>query len=136
MVSKIIKDTIWINSDSETVFNALTVENELLNWFPDLEAKITLENGGDILFKWRDGAILKSKLLSVTLNQELSYGFYGGPSEPVSFKLTSEKNGTRLDLLHTIPDGNNVDMLIDIASNWAHLLVGLKCWIEKKWDIR
>ncbi len=61
---------------------------------------LMLEIGGDTLFKWHDGAILKSNVLSVTLNQEISYGFYGGPSER------------------------------------AHLLVGLKCWVEKKWDIR
>lgn len=54
----------------------------------------------------------------------------------MTFKLESETNGTRLSLSHVIPSGGNLDVFISIASNWAHLLVGLKCWIEKNWDIR
>ena len=133
---KTIHDTIWIQAEPARVFQALTSGDELIKWFPEIKAEIILKVGGDIYMEWSNGGILKSKVKTFVLNEEISYGFYGGDKEPVTFKLVPEKNGTRLNLTHFIPSGGNLDQYIDIASNWAHLLTGLKCWVEKNWDIR
>lgn len=134
--AKTIEDSIWIKADPARVFQALIHENELLMWFPDESAKIDPHVGGEVLFTWTGGGELRTTVLAFVPDKELTYGFYGGEEEPVTYKLTAENGGTRVNLSHFIPAGGDLDMFIGIASNWAHLLDGLKCWVEKGWDIR
>lgn len=132
---KTLVDSIWIKANPERVFRALTIGEEICKWFPD-EAETMPELGGKVVFKWNGASTLNTTFLSFEKNKEVSYGFFGGDIEPVKFLLKEEKGGTRLDLEHFIPEGNNLDMLIDITKNWAHILNHLKMYIEQQLDIR
>ena len=109
-----IKRTIDIDASPEIIFNALTNENELVQWFPDqviLEPKV----GGKIKFTFfvRDNNFLNNdfcsygEIVEFEINKKISYTWY--PSDVPDFPKTIvtwtlEKianNKTRVELTHS-----------------------------------
>ena len=128
-----IKKTIDIDASSETVFKALTAENELTQWFPDvaiLEPKV----GGKIRFTFlakkakdldRDfhpnGEIIEylpNKKLSYTwIPQEIT----GFPRTIVSWTLHEiDKNKTRVELVHSGFTGKPQELFKEHNTGWKY----------------
>ena len=131
--SKTIVDKIWIQKSPEVVFKALAEGDQLSKWWPDAEAITIPKKGGRVFLKWSNGGALESSFLTFIEHKELSYKFYGG--DIIKFTVTPSEQDSIVTVEHSLTNAK-IDTIAEVARHWGYLLVALKCWVEKQWDIR
>ena len=85
------------------------------------------------------GTLIVSMILAGTLQpgpplDEAEIIFFNGDVITLEDQGVVQAIAIRGDTILAV--GSNVDMLIEISKSWSFLLVALKCWVERQWDIR
>ncbi len=125
---KTIKQSYFIRAPLESVWNSLIDPTAIEKWGAG-PAKMDDKVGTDFSL-W--GGDIHGKNTKVVKNKLLVQDWYGGDwpqASKVTFTLTKEKNGTRVDLLHeNVPD----DEASDISDGWDQYYLGqIKKYLEK-----
>lgn len=105
-----IKKTIIIDASPDVVFNALTDEKELTNWFPD-QAKLEPRVGGSMQFKFfeegKENHRVEGKVLELVQGRRISYSWANlsdsnFPKTVVTWTIEpAAGNKTLVTLVHT-----------------------------------
>jgi uncharacterized protein YndB with AHSA1/START domain len=136
--TRTLERTLEIHAPIQAVWNALTVAEELMNWFP-VEARVTPGPGGTMYMAWEDFFQGESKIdiweepthLRTTFFDQLEDG--GEPmSTHVDYFLESKGGTTVLHLVHSgIGQGSDWDKLLDgFTHGWRSELVSLRHYLE------
>lgn len=132
-IGRSIEKELFIKASPERVFRALTEKEELERWFLK-NAEVDLRPGGAIKFEWRPGVTNIGKILVLDPPHRLSYTWeVQTPSvTTVTFELTAENNGTRLQVINTgFGEGEDWDHYYDLRHNgWGIHLANLASWLE------
>ena len=139
-----IRKTIEINASVETVFQALTEENDLTQWFPDL-AVFEKKIGGKIKFTFlaRNAENLdrdfhpKGEILEFVPNKKLSYTWI--PEDIPNFPRTIvtwtlhkiDKNKTKVELIHSGFTGKPSELFKEHNTGWDYFTKKLVGYCKK-----
>ncbi|MGI9566321.1 MAG: SRPBCC family protein [Nitrosopumilus sp.] len=139
-----IRKTIEIDASAETVFQALTAEDELIQWFPDvavLEPKI----GGKVRFTFyakkaenldRD-FYPNGEIIEFVPNKTLSYTWIPQdipdfPKTVVSWTLHKiNKNKTKVELVHSGFVGKPQELFKEHHTGWDYFTGRLVNYCQK-----
>ena len=128
-----IKKTIEIDASAETIFQALTAEDELTQWFPDvavLEPKV----GGKVRFTFYakktenldKDFYPNGEITEFVPNRKLSYtwipqGIPDFPKTIVSWTLYEiSKNKTKVELIHSGFTGKPQELFREHHTGWDY----------------
>lgn len=87
----------------EKVWSAITENDKLAEWFPELSV-VNLSEGGTMKFDFPDGNSDELHITELKTDSELEYTWWG---DTVRFELYPETNGCRLVLKRTIKTISN-----------------------------
>jgi uncharacterized protein YndB with AHSA1/START domain len=123
----------FIKVTPERVFQALTEKEDLEHWFVQ-KAEVDLRPGGAIRLEWGPNAVEVGKILVLEPSHRLSYSWEALEPSPttVTFALTAENDGTRLQLMHTgLGEGKDWDNYYTaVNSGWNVHVKDLTSWLE------
>lgn len=139
-----IRKTIIIDAPPEVVFNAITNESELVNWFPDI-AILEPRVGGKVRFTFHKEKSMKDKdhhldgtILEYVKNEKISYTWHFEeiPEMPRTVVTwTVEKidgNKTKIELLHTGFDPSARETFDEHNKGWTYFTVKLAEYCASK----
>ncbi|MDQ2715312.1 MAG: SRPBCC domain-containing protein [Chloroflexota bacterium] len=122
-----------IAATPESVFNALTQQDEIVRWWAN-EAQVKPEVGSLGEFRFRQPAgVLQFEVAELTTGEKVRWLSRQGPPQwagtSVTWNLTPVQNGTRL--LFTHAGFAQVDKAYEqVRGNWEYFLDSLKSYLE------
>lgn len=135
MAGLCVKDGLVIGASVERVFRALTVADELAQWWPK-SAESEPRAGGRLVFHWFGGSSIATRFDEFIPGERLAFKF--GP-EYLTFLLEERAaaGATCVRVIHDeIAEGTDVEHVVHIAQSWRFLLCSLKAYLEREWDLR
>lgn len=136
------KASVWIHAPVHKVWQALTDPAQIKEYFFGTNAISDWKEGSTLRFtgEW-EGKQYEDKGVIQELKEDrvLKYSYYSSfsplPDEPenyqvVTYTLTEENNGTRLDILQE--NVASVESAQHSEQNWKGVLEGLKKYVENK----
>ncbi len=117
----------------ESVFNALTQQDEIVRWWAD-EAQVKPEVGSLGEFRFRPPAgVLQFEVAELNNGEKVRWLSRQGPPQwagtSVTWQLTPVQNGTQVNFTHD--SFANVDVIYEqTRRNWQYFLNSLKSYLE------
>ncbi|MBI3485775.1 SRPBCC domain-containing protein [Candidatus Daviesbacteria bacterium] len=126
---KSIKQTYLINSSLDKVWQALVEVKEIENWGAGPAQMKGLENFNFKLW----GGDIHGKNIQIIKNKKLVQEWFGGDWDRpsiVTFNLSRDKNGTKIELIQTnVPDSE----VNDLENGWKRYYLGeIKKYLERR----
>jgi len=126
----IVKE-LTITAPPESVFNALTQQDEITKWWAN-EATARPEVGSLSEFRFNGGFVLKFEVTELSNAEKIHWLLRQGPppwGTSVTWQLTPDQNGTHLLFTH---DGfTQIDKVYEqTRGNWEYFLNSLKSYLE------
>ncbi|NNE54800.1 MAG: SRPBCC domain-containing protein [Flavobacteriales bacterium] len=135
--------TIRIEAPVNRVYQALTVPEQLENWFLkyanyyDKEGKLrdkheAFQKGDQYAWKWDTSShIERGEVTEANGKDTITFTFADGCV--VSYKLTEVDDGTKFDLIQSnigVDEDSQYNVYNGCSLGWAFWMVNLKAWLE------